>query len=324
MNFSVNEKTGLAEGFCLIKSIELRTSTKGGAYLDLVLCDKSGEISAKLWDYDKSVYGEYSNGDIVKIRGMISKYNGVDQLRIDRIRHADLSDDISANSLVKSSRYDSLTMFEELIKIVSNFENKEISRLVQTILEKYKSQILYCPAAFKLHHAIRGGLLFHTLSIVRLAENVCNIYPFINRDLLLAGAILHDVAKIFEFEISKAETAIGYTTEGNLIGHITKGAMIVEQTATDLSISNDIKILLEHMILSHHGEPDFGAAVRPQFIEAEILSELDLMDSRIYEMAEALSKTKGGDFSEKLWALDNRKLYNHSMNGDFENIKLFD
>lgn len=163
----------------------------------------------------------------------------------------------------------------------------------------------------------------HTLSIVRLCEGVCNVYPFIDRELLLAGAILHDISKIDEFDVNDAGVADGYTIEGNLLGHISMGATKIDKYAERLGIDRRTSVLLQHMILSHHGEPEFGAAVRPMFIEAEVLSELDLMDARIYEMREAVAAASPNDFSARVWALDNRKLFNHTRSDLDKNPKLF-
>ena len=142
--------------------------------------------------------------------------------------------------------------------------------------------------------------------------NVCKVYSFVDRELLLSGAILHDIAKLSEFVVAESGIATGYSEEGNLIGHLAMGAMVINRYAEKLKISKKTAMLLEHMCLSHHGEPEFGAAVRPMFIEAELLSELDLMDSRVYEMKEAVIATKPEDFSSRIWAMDNRKLYNHA------------
>ncbi|MBQ8304241.1 MAG: HD domain-containing protein, partial [Clostridia bacterium] len=183
---------------------------------------------------------------------------------------------------------------------------------------------LYWPAAFKLHHAVRGGLLMHVLSIVRLAEAVCTVYPFVDKDLLLSGAILHDIAKLKEFVVCETGVATGYSVKGNLIGHLAEGAIMVREAAKRLNISEETSNLVEHMLLSHHGEPEFGAAVRPLFLEAELLSELDLMDSRIYEIKEALLNTAEGEFSQKMWAMDNRKFLNHNrvdLNTDADIVK---
>ena len=163
----------------------------------------------------------------------------------------------------------------------------------------------------------------HTLSIIRLAEGVCRVYPFVDRELLLSGVILHDIAKISEYEVSETGIATGYTAEGNLIGHLAMGAMAINKYAKQLGISKKTAMLLEHMVLSHHGEPEFGAAVRPMFIEAELLSELDLMDSRVFEMKEAVEAATEEDFSSRVWAMDNRKLYNHARTDLNKKVNLF-
>ena len=190
------------------------------------------------------------------------------------------------------------------------------------MLEKHKEKLLFWPAAYKLHHAIRGGLLLHTLSIIRLCEGVCNIYPAVDKELLIAGAILHDIAKTEEFTVSHTGVASGYSTKGNLIGHLAYGAMMIEKAANELGVSEETATLLEHMVLSHHGEPEFGACMRPMFLEAILLSQLDMLDATVYEVNDALEPLSKGDFSGRMWALDNRKLYKHDRKQD-ENLKLF-
>ena len=323
MNFRTIDQRGTLEGFCLIKSAERKTSARGDAYLDMTLADKSGEINAKLWSYNPIVNGEYAANDLVKVRGTVSQYNGTDQFRVYQIRKVTPSDGVNIEDYVASADYSGKQMFGELMAIAESFSDKEISSLVTEIYRDNEDKLLYWPAAFKLHHAIRAGLLMHVLSIVRLCQSVAAIYPFINSDLLIAGAMLHDIAKTVEFNVPSSGMASGYTTRGNLIGHLVDGAMIIRKYSEKLGISAETSMLLEHMVLSHHGEPEFGAAVRPSFIEAEILSELDLMDARIYEMREAVDSTESGEFTSKLWALDNRKLYNHGKKGNDKNINLF-
>ena len=323
MNFTPIDNKGLVDGFCIIKSIEQKTSSKGDSYLDMMLGDSDGEINAKLWRYDKELHGEYTANELVKIRGNISQYNGADQLRVERIRRVQESDGVDISDFVKTASYSGEDMFDELVSIAEGFSDKELKAIVTEILKDNRLAMLYWPAAFKLHHAVRGGLLLHTLSIVRLAEGVCKIYPFVDRELLISGAILHDIAKLSEFEVADSGIATGYSVEGNLIGHLAMGAMVIDKYAEKLGISRKTAMLLEHMVLSHHGEPDFGAAVRPMFIEAELLSELDLMDSRIYEMREAVLAANAEDFSGRIWAMDNRKLYNHSRTDLKTETKIF-
>lgn len=322
MNFTPIDNSGRVEGYCLIQTIE-RKSGKNGDYLDVTLSDSQGSINGKLWRYSVSEHGEYAAGELVKIRGVIREFNGSDQLNIERIRRVIESDGVNPEDFVQSAGYTGEQMYNELMNIANGFADDNLKRLVTEILKDRRMALLYWPAAFKLHHAIRGGLLMHTLSIVRLAQGVCDIYRFVDRELLLAGAILHDIAKIEEFEVTPLGTPEGYTVEGNLLGHIAMGTVTVAKYAEKLGTDSKTAMLIEHMILSHHGEPEFGAAVRPMFIEAELLSELDLMDARVYEMKAAVSAVPENQFSQRLWALDNRKLFHHTR-GELEaETKLF-
>ncbi len=323
MNFTPAGPNGLVDCFLLVKTADKKTSSKGDAYLDMMLSDKSGEINAKLWSYVPAVHGEYQTGDIVKVRGTVSQYNGNPQLRIEKIRMAFPEDGVDPSDFVQSSEYSGEQMWQELYSRAEGFKDGDLKAIVTTLLTEHKSALLFWPAAFKLHHAILGGLLMHTLSIVKLCESVCEIYPFVDRDLLLAGAMLHDIAKTREYEVSSAGLATGYSVKGNLIGHLAEGAIMIRQTAEKLGIESEAVTLLEHMVLSHHGEPDFGAAVRPMFIEAELLSELDMLDARMYEMREATADTAKGEFSGRMWSMDNRKLYNHGRDNMDKTVKLF-
>lgn len=323
MNFTPAGANGLVDCFLLVKASNKKTSSKGDNYLDMTLADKSGEINAKLWSYVPSIHGEYQPGDIVKVRGSVSMYNGSEQLRIEKIRHSSPSDQVDTSELVQSAEYSGEAMFNELISIAEAFKDDDIKNIVITLLNENKEKLLYWPAAFKLHHAIRAGLLMHVLSIVRLAQRVAEVYPFIDRDLLLAGAMLHDIAKTKEYEMTPSGLASGYTVKGNLVGHLAMGAMMIEDVAKRLNIESEAVILLQHMTLSHHGDPEFGAAVRPSFIEAELLSQLDMMDARMFEMREATEGETAGEFTGRLWSMDNRKLYNHGRENFEKETKLF-
>ncbi len=311
MNFVPAGANGLVDCFLLVKASNKKTSSKGDDYLDMTLGDKSGEINAKLWSYNPALSGEYAAGDIVKVRGTVNQYNGTDQLRIERIRHITPADEVDESMLVASAVYSGEQMFDELYSIAEAFRDDDLKAIVISLLEENKDKLLAWPAAFKLHHAIRGGLLLHTLSIVRLAQSVARIYPFIDSDLLIAGAILHDIAKTTEYEITPSGLASGYTVKGNLIGHLAEGAIMIQKTAEKLGIKSESVMLLQHMVLSHHGKPEHGAAVAPAFIEAELLSQLDMLDATMYEMQEATMNVENGEFTGRLWSMDNRKLYNH-------------
>lgn len=322
MNFTPINQNGLYEGFALITKSEKKVTAKGKDYLDLTLSDKDGEISAKYWDYNESVQGQFPAETLVKVRGTISQYNGADQFRVERIRKATDTDDVNMADFVRSASYSGEYMYAQLSECVNGFADADFKKLVSYMLEQNKEKLLYWPAAYRLHHALRGGLLMHTLSIVRLCEGVCKVYPFVNRDLLLSGAILHDIAKLSEFVVGDTGIASGYSVEGNLIGHLVMGARMVDEAAKALAIPAEKSMLLQHMVLSHHGEPDFGAAVRPLFLEAELLSELDLMDARVYQIHDATAPLQKGAFTNRMWALEDRKMYNHGLSDNDKQVQL--
>ncbi len=311
MNFK-QLPNGMCDGFVVLRKCEEKKTKNGSTYLDLIIGDKDGEMTAKLWDYN-GASGTFEQEMIVKIRGTVEQYNGKDQFRVAQIRPVGDNDEYNLSDLVPSSDVGGEMLFDMMVKKVDAFTNDNLRRIVLEIVNDKKDLMIKYPAALKLHHAMLGGLLYHTMSIVRMAEEMCKIYPTINRELLLSGAILHDVAKTWELEQSKTGLAKGYTTEGELIGHLVKGAMIIDETAKKLGIECEEVTLLEHMIISHHGVPEYGAAVRPMFLEAIVLSMLDDLDATIFEVNHATNKVDAGSFTDRQWALDNRKLYNHGL-----------
>lgn len=301
------------EGFCIVKSVAVRQNSKGTDYLDFVLTDAEGEGVAKLWDYNRLIQGEFNEGDLIKVRGTINVWKDTEQLKIEQIRHTTPSDDVDMSALIPCAPFDTEWLYNELYETAEAFRDEDLRRIVTFLLKTYKEQLLFYPAAVKLHHATRGGLLHHSWSILRLAKQVTVLYPLLNADLLYAGAILHDIGKIKEFETGSLGLASNYSPEGQLIGHINIGVTEIAKTAELLDISPHTAMLLEHMLLAHHGTPEFGSPKYPMFPEAEVLSELDLMDSRLYEMFSALEGVQPRGFSERQWALDNRQLYNHAF-----------
>ena len=278
MNFK-QLPNGMSEGFALLKKCDVKKTKNGAAYLDLVLGDKSDELPAKLWDYTDN--GLFAPDMVVKVRGTVEQYNGRDQFRISQIRPAADSDNYNLSDLVPASEVGGAQIYDMLMRRVNAFQDADFKAIVSGIMEDHKEALVRYPAALRLHHAIVGGLMLHTVSIVRLAESLCQIYPNVDKELLLSGAILHDVAKTWELEANNLGLVKGYTTEG------------------------------EHMLLSHHGQPEYGSPVRPMFLEAEILSQLDALDATIFEIHAATSKVEPGKFTDRQWALDNRKLFNH-------------
>lgn len=311
----LNTATGQTfEGFCLVKSVAIRQNVKGVEYLDLILADSEGEATAKLWDYSRDLHGTYDANDVIKVRGSVTLWKDVEQLKIDRIRHIEPRDSVDMSLLIPCAPFDPQWLYDRLFALADGFADDDLRRLVQYLMKQHRDELLTCPAAVKLHHATRGGLLHHTWTITELARHVIETYPALDGDLIYAGAILHDIGKLGELDAGELGLAGAYTTEGQLLGHITMGISEIAGAAELLGVPRETAILIEHMLLSHHGVPEFGSPKYPMFPEAEVLSELDLLDSRIYEMFRALEGVSRGGFTERQWALDNRQLYQHFHN----------
>lgn len=300
---------GTTEGFCLVKSVAARTDVKGSEYLDFVLADSEGECVAKLWNYSRAYHGVFEPDDIIKVRGSVQIWKDNEQFKIDRIRHVTPEDDVDMNELVPCAPFDPVAMYDELYDIAQNFKDDDLRRLVQYLLRENREQLLLFPAGVKLHHATRSGLLHHTLSVVHMAQSILQLYPWLNSDLLLAGATLHDIGKLVELDTGTLGLAGAYTAAGQLLGHISIGMSMVAQAAEVTMVPPEKAMLVEHMLLSHHGNPEYGSPRLPMVPEAEVLSVCDLLDSRLYEMHAALETVAPGGFTERIWALDNRQLY---------------
>ena len=299
------------EGFCIVKSAAVKTNIKGSEYLDLVLADCEGECVAKLWDYNKEQQGVYAADDVIKIRGSINIWKDTEQIKIDKIRHSAAEDAVDMALLLPCSPFDPQWLYDQLFEIAEAFSDDDLRRLVQYFLREKKEKLLFFPAAVKLHHATRGGLLHHTWTITQLVKAVVEIYPALDPDLTYTGAILHDIGKLEELDTGELGIAGGYTARGQLVGHISIGISEVSAACDMLGVPEETAMLVEHMLLAHHGQAEFGSPKLPMFPEAEVLAELDLLDSKMYEMFDALEGVSVGAFSERQWALDNRQIYQH-------------
>ncbi|NLC66470.1 MAG: HD domain-containing protein, partial [Clostridium sp.] len=200
-------------------------------------------------------------------------------------------------------------MYDLLISYINRIENKYIKEITHNLVMEKKDEIMYYPAAKSFHHSIEGGLLYHLTTMLRVADSIGSIYDAVNTDLLFAGVILHDLEKINEMDSTELGIVKEYTFEGTLLGHITMGIKNLEKEAEKLGTPDEIRIMLQHMILSHHMEPEYGSPKRPIFLEAEILHHIDTMDARIYDFVNAVENINPGEFSERVWTLDNRNIY---------------
>lgn len=301
-----NEKI---DGFFLIRAADLKTSSNGKKYMDFTLGDKTGEINAKLWEYTEGDEERYLQNMLIKVRGLVSLWQNSLQLKIERIREVIDEDKVNIEDFVPVAPLEADFMYNEIISYVSNMNNQDIKNIVNLIIDKNKEKLMHYPAAMKNHHAVKSGLLYHVLTMLRAGEKLCEIYTYLNKDLLYGGIILHDMAKLEEMNASKLGIVSEYTVEGQLLGHIIQGVKNLEIAAEAVGAGKEVTMMLQHMILSHHYEPEYGSPVKPMFPEAELLHHLDIIDARMYDMNRVLGETNVGSFSDRIFSLENRKLY---------------
>jgi 3'-5' exoribonuclease len=192
---------------------------------------------------------------------------------------------------------------------INAFEDEELRTLCLSFYEGEKERLMYWPAAMSNHHAEYAGLLYHVKRMMMMGERACEVYTNLNKDLLLAGVALHDIEKLNELDSDENGVVPEYTLEGKMLGHLVMGVHTIGDRCAELGISEEKCLLLQHMSLSHHYEPDFGSPKKPLFPEAEMLHYLDMIDAKMFDMQEVLEKTEPGKFSERVWTLDNRTLY---------------
>jgi 3'-5' exoribonuclease len=280
-------------GFYLITSLEEKTTKNGKPYLDLTLSDKTGSINAKLWDYDKTKHF-FRKGDIIKVKGKIQEFGGKLQYIIERIRKSEPRDNIDKSAFIKTSERDFNEMSAELDAVINSIKNPYLNKLLRIIfsgekLEKFKN----LPAGKAWHHAYVHGLLEHTLEIVKICELIASFHREINRDLLVAGALLHDFGKTEELA---GESDFVYTDKGKLIGHIVIAAIVVEKAAEKIDgFPEDLKMQLEHLVLSHQGKLEFASPVIPKTVEAIALYHADELSAKTNAYIHAINSDSNNE-----------------------------
>jgi len=298
--------------YLLVKSVAVKVGSNRKAYLDLLLADNTGEINGKKWDIaDEEVAGlqRIKENNVIKVRALVTEWNGMKQLRISRIRLTGAEDNIDMTDFIKAAPEDPADMFKFIYGKTEAFADRDLSCLCTRILDDRKEKLMYYPAAQKNHHAEQAGLLYHVKRMLMMAEKTCEVYTNLDRELLMAGVILHDMEKINEIEANELGISPGYSFEGKMLGHLVLGVREIEKIAGELGISREKTVMIEHMMLSHHYEPEFGSPKRPLFPEAEMLHYLDMIDAKMFDMEEVIEKTEPGEFSERVWTLNNRTIY---------------
>jgi 3'-5' exoribonuclease len=287
----------------LVQSKERKIARNGNPYLDLELRDATGVIRAKLWDCDRYAQ-EFDVDDVVRVMGQVEDFQGTPQIRLRKISRCP-PEEIDLRDYFPRSSRDPEEMYEALLARVRQLPQGPISTLLLEVLEDQEiaRQFKLAPAAMSYHHAYLGGLVEHVLSLVELAEQVCGHYTSLRKDLVVAGLVLHDLGKIEELSYVGA---FRYTTRGKLVGHISIGLEIVREKMKGIpDFPTELKAQLEHIILSHHGQLEFGSPKEPMFPEALVVHYLDDLDSKLASMRAqyAADKDRPGDWTSRNPAL---------------------
>ena len=291
-------------GNILLKTSTLKTTSKGSFYLDMVFADCSAQIPAKLWAVsDLMAKNPPNGGTIVYAEFSVEEYNDSLQARATVVQTIEDISEIDLSEIVPVAPADPKVMYHFIMDVVSKELKEDYKNVVTAAYEENKKKIFSLPAAKSVHHDFLGGLLYHTSKMLQTAVSLSRIYKEIDKELLFTGVILHDIAKIQEFSTSEIGLVEEYSTEGNLLGHITMGVTYVAGLCQKFGVSKERTTLLLHMILAHHGEPEMGSPIKPKILEAKILNLCDQIDADVQIFSKATANIEPGTFSERVFAL---------------------
>lgn len=287
---------------------QVRSKKDGSLYLALVLSDKTGQAEARMWDNAAESAPLFEQNDVVKVKATVCRFDGRLQLKVDKIRKAQETE-IDPDDFLPATTKNVDELWQQLSGYVESFTDPHLRALLRSFLadEEIAAALRKAPAAKAMHHAWIGGLLEHIVSLLGVCEVAARHYAIIHRDLLMTGAVLHDIGKLRELEW---KTAFGYSMEGQLLGHITLGIGMVEKKIEALpDFPPRLKYLVEHLILSHHGKYEFGSPKLPMVPEAVLLNFLDDMDAKMQTVQHELERNveqgrPAGQFTEWVRAMD--------------------
>lgn len=291
---------------CIVTECTKGITNSHNAYLNLVLQDNTGKIDAKKWDASEKDINALKVGNVLSLLVDPIIYKGQMQLKI--IDFDELKGPIDQKELIINPPVSTTELETELHSFISEIQDQEIRTIVTEILQNYYDQFLYHPAAKSNHHEYASGLLHHEVSMLKLAKAIIVLYPEIQKDLLYGGIILHDLGKIKELS---GPITTEYTTAGKLLGHISIIQTDIIEAAKKHQITEEKVMLLQHMVLAHHGKYEYGSPVLPHTLEAEVLYLIDNMDSRIHMIIKALNNVEVNSFTNKIPALEGRAFYKH-------------
>lgn len=294
--------------FVLIKSADIRVARNGKQFIAFSFQDRSGSMDGMYWSATEEEISTFQAGKVAFLRGERDTYQGSPQVRIKGLRLAEAGEPDDPTLYVERISIKREELTNELNDALFEIREPNIARIVRKLLKQIDEDFYTYPAAKRHHHALAGGLSYHTITMLRIARSMLKIYPNLNGSLLIGGIIIHDIGKTIELS---GPISTEYTLKGKLIGHIVIVDEMIDRVCTEIGIDREHEavVLLKHVVLAHHGKLEFGSPVRPQLLEAEIIHQIDNMDATINMISTALDKTEPGEFSEAIYALDRRQIF---------------
>jgi 3'-5' exoribonuclease len=300
----------IVNGQFLINNVNKGVTSTSRSYLTITLQDSTGTIEAKKWDVDEGDEDTFVSGNIVSVEAEVISYKGTLQIKV--LRGLPLpKDGIDFTRFVPSAPVKKEVLEAKLQKYLDSLQDGDLKTLTCYLVKKFHDCYVIYPAAVRNHHAYASGLLYHSICMADLAEQVAKLYPNLNRDVLIAGTIIHDIGKTIELS---GPIATKFTLEGRLLGHISIMAGEIRVAAKELNMTGETPLILEHMVLSHHTKPEFGSPVPPETPEAVALSMIDDFDAKMNIVSKALETVEPGEWSSKIFTMDDRYFYNPLYN----------
>lgn len=289
----------------LVTGVSKGVNANHTPYLSVELRDASGSIQGKRWNATSEDEALFVVGNVLLVQGDVLAYKDNPQIHINEAKKLS-SEEIDTTRFVAMPPISKEKLTEEFNNYVKSIKNEQCRALIDYFVRKFDSSFFVAPAAASIHHEYSSGLLMHEVTMAKLADAVSNIYPDVNRDVLLTGVFLHDIGKLIELE---GPVVFHYSLKGKLLGHISIMASLIQEAGKELSISEELTTVLTHMILSHHGALEYGSPVLPLTKEALLLSLIDNLDSKVTCLSKALDTIEKGEFTQKIFSLDNRCFY---------------
>jgi 3'-5' exoribonuclease len=281
----LNDKDNITDRFFLVKDKVKGMGKNGRTFLSLLIGDKTGHIDARVWDRVDEISELFEIGDVVKIKGQIQVYLNRKQVIIHKLEKPDQTQFKKDDYVIEGVKIDVHALYSELIAIANQIESPPIKQLILDSLqdEEIKSLLLKAPAAKSIHHAKSGGLIEHIVSICKVMKMMVGHYDYLNYDLLVFGAIFHDLGKVWELEIVRDQ--IQYSHKGRMLGHMQLACELIDKKSQRiLGFPEDLREILKHIVLSHHGKLEYGSPVRPYIMEAFVVASIDELDSKMDTM----------------------------------------